>query len=466
MKSFWSPTIIQGGMGMYVSGWRLAREVSMTGQLGTLSGVCLEKALVWILQQGDPGGHVRRALSHFPFQSHAEMILDKFYVEGGVKDERKIRFPPVFTINPSPTLISLTVCANFSFVWLAKEGHNGYVSINYLEKIAMPHVFSITGAMMADVDFITMGAGIPLQVPSVIDAVTEGRTAEYRIPVEGTSITSHMMSFNPVEFFEGNLPQMKKPGFIPIIASNLLARVFVEKLPESQRVFGFVVEEPTAGGHNAPPRRPPNYGDKDKVNYQKIKETGIPFWIGGSYASPEGLKRALDLGAAGIQAGSIFALSDESEIRDDLKEILRREGFNYTLRVNTDMNSSPTDFPFKVAQIPGTVSDSSVHEERPRICNMCALVTLCERPGGGEIGYRCPAEPIEKYITKGGKVEDTKGRICLCNGLLATVGMNVVYEPALVTMGDDTSFLRHLMEDEEDSYGAKRAVKYLLGQLG
>ena len=33
------PIIIQGGMGVAVSGWRLARAVAQTGQLGVVSGL-------------------------------------------------------------------------------------------------------------------------------------------------------------------------------------------------------------------------------------------------------------------------------------------------------------------------------------------------------------------------------------------------------------------------------------------
>jgi len=36
------PTIIQGGMGAGVSGWRLAKAVAQCGQLGVVSGTALE----------------------------------------------------------------------------------------------------------------------------------------------------------------------------------------------------------------------------------------------------------------------------------------------------------------------------------------------------------------------------------------------------------------------------------------
>ena len=77
------PKIIQGGMGVGISSWFLAKKVSELGQLGTVSGVAFEKIFARGLQNGDPGGHFRRALSHFPFQECAERVLKEFFVEGG-----------------------------------------------------------------------------------------------------------------------------------------------------------------------------------------------------------------------------------------------------------------------------------------------------------------------------------------------------------------------------------------------
>ena len=68
------PTIIQGGMGVGVSNWRLARAVSWLGQLGVVSGTVLDQVFARRLQDGDPGGHMRHALDHFPFPEMAERI--------------------------------------------------------------------------------------------------------------------------------------------------------------------------------------------------------------------------------------------------------------------------------------------------------------------------------------------------------------------------------------------------------
>src|SRR5512140_3741519 len=77
------PTVIQGGMGVGVSGWQLAREVSRAGHLGVVSGTAMDAVLARRLQDGDPGGHYRRALAHFPRRSMAQRVLDTYFVEGG-----------------------------------------------------------------------------------------------------------------------------------------------------------------------------------------------------------------------------------------------------------------------------------------------------------------------------------------------------------------------------------------------
>src|ERR1044071_9279010 len=77
------PWIIQGGMGVGVSNWVLANAVCQRGQLGVVSGTCVDSILVRRLQDGDIGGHVRRAMAHFPIPNVAESILGKFFLPEG-----------------------------------------------------------------------------------------------------------------------------------------------------------------------------------------------------------------------------------------------------------------------------------------------------------------------------------------------------------------------------------------------
>ena len=95
----------------------------------------------------------------------------------------------------------------------------------------------------------------------------------------------------------------------------------------SGRVDGLVIESPTAGGHNAPPRGKlqlnaagePVYGERDRVNIAELRELGVPFWLAGGYGNADKVREAMDQGAAGVQVGTAFAFSEESGMRPDLK---------------------------------------------------------------------------------------------------------------------------------------------------
>src|ERR1700739_2152465 len=77
------PRIIQGGMGVGVSNWRLAQAVSKLGQLGVVSGTAIDQVLVRRLADGDKGGHMRRGLEAFPFPEMAKKIWNDYFVAGG-----------------------------------------------------------------------------------------------------------------------------------------------------------------------------------------------------------------------------------------------------------------------------------------------------------------------------------------------------------------------------------------------
>ena len=100
---------------------------------------------------------------------------------------------------------------------------------------------------------------------------------------------------------------------------------------------------------------------------------------------------------------------------------------------------------------------------------MCDLGYLREPYAGPDdkIGYRCSAEPVANYLAKGGKIEDTVGRKCLCNALLANIGhaqtrKDDTVEPALVTVGDDLNTIAGFLAPGRDTYSAAEVVKSLL----
>lgn len=459
-------------MGVSVSDWTLARTVSRLGQIGVVSGTALGAVLARRLQWGDPGGHHRRALSHFPFPEMAERILNEYFIPGGKPPGTPFRLTAMPNLRPRSSWTELTVAANFTEVFLAKEGHDGRVGVNYLEKIQLPTLPSLFGAMLAGVDYVLMGAGIPRSIPGALDRMAAGESAVMGIDVIGAEAGDSFVSeFDPRAFGKGRALRLKRPLFLAIVGSAVLAMTLAKK--SNGTVDGFVVEGPTAGGHNAPPRGPmqlspagePVYGSRDVPELHKIAALGLPFWLAGSYGRPGKLAEALALGAAGIQVGTAFAFCEESGVMPELRRQavrLSREGKG---AVFTDPLASPAGFPFKVAQMPGTLSEEEIYLARPRICDLGYLRRPYRR-ADGTLGYRCPAEPAAAFLRKGGAAEEMRGRKCICNGLAATAGIgqtrNGQNEPPLVTAGDDMAHIAEFLKPGCDTYTAADVVERLL----
>ena len=464
------PEIIQGGMGIGVSGWRLARAVSSAGQLGVVSGTAVESLFVRRLQDGDADGHLRRAMAAFPLPGVAADALRRYYVPGGRPAGTAYRMLPMYRLGASRARESITVLASFVEVWLAREGHAGPVGVNLLTKVQLPNLAALYGAMLAGAAVVLMGAGIPRDIPAVLDAFAEGRPASLRLDVEGLSEGRDVRArFDPADYFDSP-PALARPAFLAIVASNSLATMLARKA--SGRVDGFVIEGPTAGGHNAPPRSAaplnergePVYGERDVVDLDKLRELGLPFWLAGGTGSPGALRAAWAAGAAGIQVGTLFAYADESGLAPELRQSVLEHVARGEVDVFTDPRASPTGYPFKVVRWPA--DPAAALPERTRICDIGGLRVPYQQPDG-RIGYRCAAEPVDAYVRKGGRIEDTEGRRCLCNALLANVGQAQLrdegrVEPALITSGDDLKALGSFLRGRR-GYAAGDVLDYLLG---
>lgn len=458
-------------MGAGVSTWRLANTVSSAGHLGVVSGTAIDAIVARRLQVGDPGGHMRRALAHFPYPEIAGRVLDRYFIEGGKEADAPFKATPVPSLEPSPHLLDLLVAANFVEVYLAKEGHDGIVGINYLEKIQLPNVPSIFGAMLAGVDHILMGAGVPRLIPGILDRYAAGEPAELPIAALNGS-SGGRTRFDPRQICGGDVPRLARPHFLARVASATLASMLKRKA--SGKVNGFVVEGPTAGGHNAPPRGrlqldengEPIYGERDLVDPADFREFGLPFWFAGSYGNAEGLRRAREVGAAGIQVGTAFAFCEESGIAPEIKRQVIRMVLENRAKVITDPVASPTGFPFKIPDKKGTMKDPEVYAARKRICDLGYLRHAFAKEDG-RIGWRCPSEPLAHYERKGGERTETENRICVCNGLMSTIGLGQVrrdgyHEPALVTSGDALPKIRRFLRDGATSYRAQDVLNSLL----
>jgi NAD(P)H-dependent flavin oxidoreductase YrpB (nitropropane dioxygenase family) len=431
----------------------------------------LDTVFVRRLQDGDPAGHMQRAIAAFPMPDVGEEILRRYFNPTGRAAHTPYKNLPMYKQRVSDGRQRVTVLANFVEVWLAKEGHCGAIGLNLLTKVQMPNLASLYGAMLAGVDVVIMGAGIPREIPGVLDAFAEHRPAQIKFEVEGLVRGDvEYLSFDPVAFASPRAREksLRRPDFLAVVSAASLATTLARK--SNGRVDGFVVESPVAGGHNAPPRGElqlndrgePVYGDRDVVDLAKMREIGVPFWVAGGAGSPCGLAAALANGAAGVQVGTLFAYCEESGLAPDIKARVLARVAAGTVALRTDPRASPTGYPFKIVELPG---DAERAATRTRVCDL-GYLRVPVRTSDGRTIYRCAAEPVDAYVAKGGSIEDTEGRRCLCNGLTATIG-EAQWRPAtndeeipLVTSGDDLLSLAEFAT-AHPGYSAEQVVRYL-----
>ncbi|MEU3304532.1 nitronate monooxygenase [Streptomyces sp. NPDC006678] len=369
------PQVIQGGMGVGVSGWQLARAVSRTGQLGVVSGTALGTVLVRRLQLGDTGGDVRRALAAFPVPALAAAVLERYYVPGGLADSERFRTEPMLRVERGEAADLLTVIGNFVEVWLAKEGHDGLVGVNYLEKIQLALAPALFGAILAGVDHVLVGAGVPGHIPDLATRLSRAEPVTVKIAVDGDE-AAYEHRFDPRVLLSTGLPApaaesgcggegpcecggpgkrrdvtarrlrdveigarptsasglggdviagLKRPDVLAIVSLPVLASYLARD--ETTRPDGFVIETHGAGGHSAPPRGAleldddgdPVYGPRDTPDIARMTALGIPYRLAGGVAHPERLAAARAAGAAGVQVGSAFALCEDSGMEAGLR---------------------------------------------------------------------------------------------------------------------------------------------------
>jgi NAD(P)H-dependent flavin oxidoreductase YrpB (nitropropane dioxygenase family) len=463
------PWLIQGGMGIAISHWPLARSVAMAGQLGVVSGTAIDSVFVRRLQDQGVDEALRAVLDRFPSQTVVREVLAK-YASTKRAANAPYRAVPMLTHRNVQSSQDLLVLASFVEVALAKSGHDGLVGINLLTKVQLPTVPSLYGAMLAGVDYVLMGAGIPAQIPGILDRLALGEVIESPLELEGATKSDRvpMLRFDP-ESFNGPR-ELQRPNFLAIVSSHVLANALIRR--SSGTVNGFVVESPLAGGHNAPPRgtlvvdenNEPIYGDRDRVDFEVMRACGVPFWIAGGITTPSSVRGALSVGATGVQVGTLFAYCRESGMEPVLRAKVIADVLGEQVRVRTSTRASSTGYPFKVADIEGTLSDPDVYEHRQRRCDLGYLREAYEKPNGS-VGYRCPSEPVDVFVSKGGAMEDTMERTCLCNALMATAGFGQIRrrgpdESPIVTSGDCINEIAPLLVGRDD-YGATDVIHFL-----
>ncbi len=467
------PWLIQGGMGIAISNWRLARAVASAGQLGVVSGTAIDTVFARRLQDHGVDHELRSVLDRFPVPAIVDDALARF------AQARRHAGAPYKSVamlhDKSPRRgFDLVVLASFVEVALAKLGHGGLVGINLLTKVQIPTAASLCGAILAGVDYVMMGAGVPTHIPGVIDDLTNGRctTLPFAVTGAGSDHPASSLTFDPAPYVEG--ATLRRPRFVGIVSSHVLATALFKR--SNGPVDGFVVERPSAGGHNAPPRGTyaldehgsPIYGPRDEIDFEVINALGVPYWIGGGVTSRADVVDALALGATGVQVGTMFAYCEESGMEPDLRRRILGDLQRHSLSVTTSVTASSTGYPFKVVDETGTLGDEAVYAARPRKCDL-GYLREAYLDENGATAYRCAAEPTHVYLRKGGSLDATESTACLCNGLMATTGLAQVradgyVEPALVTSGDRIEDVTAVLQDRGD-FCARDVIEWLRPDL-
>jgi nitronate monooxygenase len=511
--------LIQGGMGVYVSNWRLARAVAMERPgvtAGTISGTALDVVYVRMLQLGDPGGHIRNALAAFDTQFGVEIgqkILDRYFIDGGKAPTARFKNAPKQMVRaldgsdiiPLPATpvgpaapesmelaleqeaIELLIATGFSEVWLARQGHSGNIFINFLHKIELPLIYTLYGAMLAGVNGVIVGAGNPDGLPAICSSFAEQTAVSYDLSVLYREAgEAFQITFDPRQVAGGKLAlkPLQRPAFLAIVSLENLVQALAHS--QSEAPDGFIIEHHTAGGHNAGPQGPlkkddrgqPIYGPDDEPDLQAIRQVGLPFWMAGGYGSREKLAQALALGATGVQAGSVFALTEESGMKSTYRSAIFNElkkGSDDSKLVLTTL-FSPTGFPFKVVQLDDTLANQEIYAARMRVCDIGLLqqrgLGKPAEDGTRRLFQRCPAAPLDDFVSKRGLPLNAADRRCLCNGLLACVGLGQSgikdgvrgEEPAIVTLGNHLDGIRRLSRNGQTSYWVHDVVTDILPQ--
>ncbi|MDG2168455.1 MAG: nitronate monooxygenase [Opitutales bacterium] len=457
------PILIQGGMGVSISSWKLARKVARRGHMGVVSGTAIERVMALRLQEGDEDGQIRRAFDAFPNRELANRIYKRWHNPDGLAEPGQYKGLTMYGVNPPQHFLELTVIAAFTEVWLAKEEKAGPIGINLLEKIQAPTLPVLYGALLAGVDYVLMGAGIPREIPGHMDQLCQHQSCSLRLNVDDGSTESIPFDPNVIGL---NLPPLARPQFLAIISSHVLAMA----LARSGGVDGFIVEGHMAGGHNAPPRGwssdsndEPVYGPRDNPDLERVRKLGKPFWLGGAQNHSEALKEAQAAGAVGIQVGTAFAFCSDSGMDNNLRKRALSAALNGTTRTITEARGSPTGFPFKTLDLEDTEGGRPAEERKRQVC-IHGCLRSAYRKEDGSIGWRCASELESTFLTKGGEEGELTDRRCVCNGLLATAGHPHAMkeggvELPLITSGAYLDFERFL--NEKDDYDADAVIDLL-----
>ncbi len=251
--------IVQGGMGVGVSGHRLAGSVAALGGVGTLSSVDLRRHhpdLMARTEGHNAGEAAKRLINQVNLEALGrEIALAREHAQG-----------------------------------------RGLLALNVMRAVS-EYAASVKKALECGIDAIVVGAGLPLDLPELA--------------------RDHPQAL-----------------LIPILSDARGVQLIVKKWERKKRLpDAIVIEHPRlAGGHLGAARisdlNDPRFDFERAIPECReffIKaglEREIPLIAAGGIRSFEDIRRLQDMGAAGVQLGTPFAVTQEGDAHPEFKRVL------------------------------------------------------------------------------------------------------------------------------------------------
>lgn len=251
--------IVQGGMGVGVSAHRLAGSVAAENAVGTLSSVDLRR------QHPD----LMEATGHLRVGEEAKRAIDAANLEALRREIRAAR--------------------------KLSQGR-GLLAVNVMRALS-EYAPSVTTALEEGIDAVVVGAGLPLDLPELAK-------------------------------------DFPKAALLPILSDARGVQLVVKKWERKGRIpDAIVIEHPRLAGGHLGAAKVADLGDtrfdfenvlpavKDFLRNAGI-EREVPLVVAGGIRSFEDIVRLQGLGAAAVQLGTPFAVTEECDAHPEFKRVL------------------------------------------------------------------------------------------------------------------------------------------------
>ncbi len=256
----------------------------------------------------------------------------------------------------------------------------GYAAINIMVKAESSYEASVEGAVRGGANMIVSGAGFPLDLPKLVEKYYGSKNH----PIALVPIASSVSTLRIVN------EHWEKEGYAPPAAMVLAG-------PKCAGHLGFNNRKVTQAGENF-------LRDYDLFDVllepvlEYAAKYGTQVFVAGGIRTKTDIEQALARGAAGVQLGTPFVATHESNASDDFKQTLIRSS-NKDVKLGSKDWGSPALFPFRY------LAESPLAQEKigQFFCICTALGTamatpLSLKPGDCPEGYvkplngTCPAQ--------------------------------------------------------------------------